>query len=346
MKRILSYNDAVRGELEDFLRLKRAEAVPANSWKVDLLDRLLPFATTGKLLRGSLVCFSYEAFSGRPPDAQVIRVAMAVELAHSALLIHDDIMDEDSLRRGKPSFHAQYESLAIEEKLAQAGHFGTSMAMCVGDAALFLAFESLAGCPAAVQELFTDRLVTTCGGQMQDLYLEARSEAPSKETLMELMKTKTASYTLALPMELGATLAGQPASVLERLRSIGINAGVIFQIRDDELGVMGDTRETGKPVGSDITEGKKTLLYYYLLERSGTDEREKIRSIFGNPKSGTGDIGYIQELVRSYHIAESLNDEISRLETLALADIDALAAASKIKKELTELVRFCGNRRS
>ncbi len=344
MKQILSYNTDIRRELTAFIKAKRAAANPAVPWRADFLDRLLPFATTGKLLRGSLVCFSYEALGGKPASDAVIKAAVAVELAHSALLIHDDIMDEDAVRRGQPSMHQQYQAAAAKANLADASHFGTSMAMCGGDIALFLAFELLAGCPAEVVQLFTGQLATTCAGQMQDLYLESRAAMPSKDTIFELMETKTAAYTLSLPLAMGAALAGQPAKTLEQLQAIGISAGVIFQIRDDELGVMGDAGATGKPVGSDITEGKKTLLYYYLLQQCSAEDRKKIQGIFGNVDAGTEDIIFVQKLVTGHGITKLLNNEISGLEKQAFGTIAKLDASEKVKNELAELVRFCGNR--
>lgn len=350
MKPILSYNAAIRAKLEAFIRTRQSDAGPELPWTDDLLERLLPFATAGKLLRGSLVCFSYEAFSVKPPNKDVIEAAAALELTHSALLIHDDIMDNDTLRRGKPSLHRQYVTLAGQETLAEPDHFGMSMAMCGGDTALFMAFEILAGSSAEqpirgnVQRLFNEQLVKTCAGQMQDLYLEARPDMPSKKAIYELMKHKTASYTLALPLTMGAALAEQSEATLKTLQAIGADTGVIFQIRDDELGVMGETGKTGKPVGADIIEGKKTLLYYHLLKQCDTAERKKAKAIFGNPAAGHNDIRYIQKLVRGRGVTSLLNNEISRLEARAFNNIGNLPLPEKTKKIFMELVRFCGNR--
>jgi geranylgeranyl diphosphate synthase type I len=350
MKQILDYSAVIRPELEAFIKSKISGGGQLTPWKADFLNRLLPYATAGKLLRASLVCFSYEAFSGQRVNNPVIKAAMALELTHSALLIHDDIMDNDDLRRGQPSLHRQYQSLATGEKLADADHFGTSMAICGGDAALFLAFELLASCQAApqvqatVQQLFVNQLVTTCAGQMQDLYLEARPDMPSKKAIHELMQTKTASYSLSLPMAIGAALAGQTAATLTKLQNIGISAGTIFQIRDDELGIMGKADEIGKPVGSDITEGKKTLVYYYLLRNCSASEYEKAKAIFGNPIATPEDIEYIQKLVKRHKIPQLLNNEVSRLEKAAIKHINGLSVSIKNKAEFKELVRFCGNR--
>ncbi|HYH36216.1 MAG TPA: polyprenyl synthetase family protein [Candidatus Saccharimonadales bacterium] len=343
MDKIDRYTPLVHDGLERFLEDKRTGG-GATRWHADVLERLAPFVTNGKLLRGSLVCFAYEMFAHAPADKPVIRTAMALELAHSGLLVHDDIMDDDPLRRGKPSFHQQYRSLGAHEELAHEVRFGSNMAICAGDAALFMAFELLAGCPAPAVRLFTEQLVVTCAGQMHDLYLEANPALPSKQAIYELMETKTASYTLALPLTLGASLAGRSGKTLERLRDTGMKAGIIFQIRDDELGVMGDTEDTGKPVGSDIIEGKKTLLYYYLLQACSRGERQKIITIFGNRAATAEDIGYVRSLVVERGISASLHREINALEKQAATIINGLDVLEKNKGELMELIRFCGRR--
>jgi geranylgeranyl diphosphate synthase type I len=259
-------------------------------------------------------------------------------------------MDKDTLRRGRPSLHRQYQILATQKKLPDPAHFGISMALCGGDAALFLAFELLADSRVpehihtTVKQLFTNQLISTCAGQMQDIYFEALPDMPSKNDIYRLMKTKTASYTLALPLMVGAAFAGQPARTLAKLQTIGIAAGTIFQIRDDELGLLGNTEQIGKPVGSDIIEGKKTLLYYYLSKACTSGERSKTKSIFGNSGATSKDIAYVQTLVRRHNIPRLLAEEIGDLEKKALKVVGELNLDNKSRSELVSLVKFCGNR--
>lgn len=352
MRPILAYGPQLQADLATFIKAKRARLDSASPWGADFLDRLQPFATAGKLLRGSLVCFSYETFSSQSPSSSVINAAMALELTHSALLIHDDIMDGDELRRGRPSFHRQYQTVGADHGLLDTPQFGINMAMCGGDIALFLAFGLLASSKiapevrATVDKLFTGQLVDTCVGQMQDVYFEARPAVPSKRAIYGIMRAKTATYTLALPLAMGAALAGQSVATLSKLQAFGAAAGTIFQIRDDELGVMGNSRKTGKPVGADIKEGKKTLLYYYLTKRCTATERKKMKTVFGNPNSTTDDVAYVQDLVQSHRIPQLLNDDIMRLETRATRQIDSLDLSQQSKAELQELVTFCAQRQS
>jgi len=212
---------------------------------------------------------------------------------------------------------------------------------------LFLAFEILAATEDKnLVELFAHELGTVCAGQMQDVYLGASPESPSKRAIYEIMRAKTATYSVALPLVAGAILAGQGAAIRRRLYDIGLAAGVIFQIRDDELGVFGQTASIGKPIGSDIREGKKTLLYYYLWQAAGATERERLATIFGNPQAAPADIDYVRQAMRGYKIPARLREDITKLERAAFGGIDKLKLDQTAKAELRHMVKFCAARKS
>lgn len=346
MKRILAYSPVLDLEIRKLVAQKKSEVARSGSWQSDFLDRLLPFATAGKLLRGSLLCFNYEAFAGQPPDKTVIRTAAALELIHSALLIHDDVMDNDDFRRGKPSLHRQYETFANEAGLSEPARFGSNLAICGADMCLFLAFGLLSAVPQTVNDLFVRMLTEVCDGQMQDIYLQVQPKIPSKRAVYNLMRTKTAAYTVSLPLTAGAALAGQPLAVRKRLRRIGDAAGIIFQIRDDELGVLGDTARTGKPVGADIREGKKTLIYYYLMKKCSSAEKKCLKAIFGNTNLTPGDTKTVQKLIKQHRIPQLLNAEVRSLESGALKAVDALDLPVRYKTELKSLIAFCAKRQT
>lgn len=352
MKRILAYGPMLKAELARYIRDRRLSADGSLPWEADFLDRLEPFAVSGKLLRGSVLCFAYEAFSGEAPDQAAVRAAMALELVHSALLIHDDIMDNDETRRGRPSMHEQYRIAAERLGLPESRRFGVNMALSGADAAIFMAMDLLSKSQAgarhgsATYRLFAEQLLKTCAGQMQDVYLDAMPSAPSKKEIQALMRGKTASYTLALPLGMGASLAGSPAGIIKRLRRIGVAGGTIFQIRDDELGIMGDPAKTGKPVGSDIKEGKKTLPYYYLLKKCPPADRDRLETIFGNATATDTDIDCVRKLMRQNGIEDLLGREVDRLSKTALSDIDGLDLDRRHKQDLQALINFCARRQS
>jgi geranylgeranyl diphosphate synthase type I len=218
------------------------------------------------------------------------------------------------------------------------------MAICGGDMCMFLALRLLAGAPPTVNRLFGDILVEVCDGQMQDIYTQSQQDIPSKQAIYNLMRSKTASYTLSLPLALGAAMADRPPDTIKKLRRIGDAAGTIFQIRDDELGVMGDSDKTGKPVGADIREGKKTLIYYYLMKSCGIVERRKLRATFGSRAVGAEDIAIIRQLIRKYDVRRLINADVQRLEKQGTRIIETLDISHRRKTELRSFMDFCTQR--
>lgn len=350
MKRIRSYVPELDRTLRAYMNDRRGALGQPMEWGDDLLERLEAFSAGGKRLRGGVLCWTYEAFSGRKPGRAVFDAGAALELTHGALLIHDDIMDEDETRRGRPSMHEQYRRLARERGLARPERVGVNLAMAGGDAAIFLAFGLLGRAREASDDhrfygLFVDQLLETCGGQMQDVYLEARTAMPSRRDIQDMMRTKTAAYTLALPLAMGAAMAGEPAQVIDRLKAVGTAGGTIFQIRDDELGALGDPDATGKPVGSDIREGKKTLFRYHLVKVCDAAERKRLATIFGNPDATERDIAYVQEMAERRGVPAMLAGEIKPLREKALTQIAGLKADATVREELESLIDFCARRR-
>lgn len=346
MKNILSHGPRLRREIRRRINDERAGLGRTNSWQADFLERLTPYATSGKLLRGCLINFSYEAFSGRQPDRGVMDVAVAMELLHSALLIHDDVMDGDDQRRGKPAMHKQYSDVAAARNIHEPDRFGTNMAICGADMCMFMAMGLLSGQPEPVHDLFSRILMQVCDGQMQDIHQQYVSKEPSKKQIFTLMRSKTASYSLSLPLAAGAMLAGEESSVISKLKSLGDQAGLIFQIRDDELGVLGDAERTGKPVGADIREGKKTLLRHYLIKSCDQAERRRLGKIFGNPDASPADIAWVQALIIKRGVPGLLNDDIRTLERKALGALDRLDLADDKRDELRSLISFCAARQA
>ncbi|HEY5442489.1 MAG TPA: polyprenyl synthetase family protein [Candidatus Saccharimonadales bacterium] len=335
---ILRYRPMVLEELKTYLK-QRADNSDAG--QADVAKRLLDFATSGKLLRGSLVCYSYALCSGEnslPPA--VLNTAVALELAHASLLIHDDIIDQDELRRGQPALHMQYGQLN-----SAAPRLGENLALCAGDMILLLAFELLGTLgDGSLTSLVARELGTVCAGQMRDVYLTASDRPPSKRDIYDMMRAKTAGYSVALPLLAGAVLAGQPPALRRHLYRLGLAAGTLFQIRDDELGIFGNPNKLGKPVGSDVREGKKTLLYYYLWRASSPAERREWQTIFGNPQASQADISSVRRALRRHLVPERLQADTDRLKREASRHIEQLKIASSPKRELRQLVEFCGQR--
>lgn len=220
----------------------------------------------GKRMRAALVAVGFasgsEASSGDAAGVRrllrdVSRAALAIELLQVYLLIHDDWMDDDDVRRGGPSVH-----VALRERLGST-RLGDAVAILAGDLACAFAQEALLEVPLPAEHrlmamrAFAAIQQDVVRGQIAEMCAGPLSVAPSVEQVHAL---KTASYTVTGPLLLGAHLAGAADARIERLERYGRPLGVAFQLRDDLLGTFGDSSVTGKPVGNDIRQGKRTAL--------------------------------------------------------------------------------------
>jgi len=138
----------------------------------------------------------------------------------------------------------------------------------------------------------------------------------------------------------GAVLANQSQKIILQLNELGKTLGLIFQIKDDELGLFGDMKKTGKPIGADIREGKKTLYYYYLLQKVDEDEKEKVLDAFGNQSLDEGCAEEMLGLMKNHQIRELVNEDIKKLETKTQQQIKKLSTLMELKEMLVEFLEM------
>ncbi len=240
----------------------------------------------GKRLRAALLYYGYLG-AGGTEEEKILDTAVSVELIHSYLLIHDDIMDRDALRHGVATLHEYYakkaKSLFPDE---DAKHFGMSLALIMGDVVSAFGNDIIfnSGFPkervfAALSRL--QHIVThTVFGQAKDLYMEYQHEA-SEEEILAMYTNKTAKYTIEGPLHLGILLAGGNEALAKGLSAYALPLGIAFQIQDDILGIFGSEKRIGKPLGSDIKEGKITLLVSRARALGNETEKKRIQEILG-----------------------------------------------------------------
>ncbi len=339
------YKKQIIFEFTRFFSKKRKEMKAINPWGEDVLKRLIPFLEKGKMIRGNLVVMTYEAFKNKIPR-EVIQAGLAIELVHTSLLIHDDIMDSDFLRRGEKTIFYQYKLLGERERFSHPVHFGEAMGICVGDIAFFLAYEILSQIqinPLAKQRLlslFSSELIKVGLAQMQDVYFSITKKQVKERDVLSLYQHKTARYTFSLPMMMGALLANQSKSMIDPLAKIGEYIGIIFQIKDDELGLMGMETEIGKPVGSDIKEEKKTLYYLNLLKRVTSEQKSKLKNIFGNKNITKANMDYVHNLINKSGVKIKIDGMINILYQNALKEINRLKISKHFRNALLELLYY------
>ena len=255
-----------------------------------------------KRLRGSFVHAGYRLFKN-DKEKDLVKAATSVELIHTALLMHDDFMDQDDTRRGLPTTHEYFKKYHRKHKFRfDSHHFGESMAVNTGDVALMMGFRILgeSNFPVTAKLSAINRILkgieNTAYGQSYDMMLENKGAASQKD-IINLHNAKTAIYTYENPLYIGAILAGAKKSDLEIISQYAIPGGIAFQLQDDILGLFGDTKKTGKPAYSDLRQGKMTLLIIKAFETANKKQKIKIAQIWGNKNLTTSKAQEVRKIV-------------------------------------------------
>lgn len=248
---------------------------------------------TGKRIRASFVYYAY--LLNKSEEEKIWNAAESVELVHTALLMHDDFMDQDKLRRGRPTTHVYFGG--GDE------HYGDAMAVNVGDAVLCLGYEKLleSGFEAEVVKPAMSQLLrgitNTAFGQAYDVSLPKIGEM-SEDRVMALHKAKTAIYTYENPLFIGAILGKCDKEVLNILHKYSMAGGVAFQLQDDILGIFGEEEKTGKSADSDLLQGKVTLLVGKALEMGNDQQKEIIKKVWGNKGATEYEISEAKRVIK------------------------------------------------
>jgi len=339
MSDFVSYKSEISDFLDNFLKTKQQD-LASSYFSKNVFERLLPLAVNGKMLRGSLLINTYEKLSGQKFSKESLAAAAALELAQTGFLIHDDIIDQDELRRGQPTLHSQYSKVALQKKYQQPEHVGESYAICIGDITFFLVYELLA---SKLVKVFSHQLSVTAFGEMQDVELALMpGDKVTQESILQMYTDKTASYSICLPLMAGAILTDQNKTTLLQLNELGQTLGIIFQIKDDEIGLFGDQEKTGKPVGADIREGKKTLYYLYLLQAAV--DQENLSQSFGNQNLDEAGVIATLNLIDKYGVKEKVAQDLTQLESQAKKQINNLQLSAEFKQMMVQFLDKIINR--
>ncbi|QFZ19289.1 polyprenyl synthetase family protein [Saccharothrix syringae] len=331
-------------ELEDFLARAPDTAPELAGALADLV------LAGGKRVRPTFAWWGWRAAGGEaegPRADAAVRALVALELLQGCALVHDDVMDRSATRRGRPTAHVAFATRHHRGRWAgDSRHYGDSAAVLVGDLALAWADDALvtAGLdPAALARAWVPwRAMRTemIAGQHLDLLAGARREE-SLERALRVARFKTAAYTVERPLHLGAALADAPPHLVDALRSYGRDVGVAFQLRDDLLGVFGDTAVTGKPVGDDLREGKRTALMALALGLARTADRPHAARLLRDCLEGQGvterTVAEVRELLRDLGAVAAVEERIDALVASAGQAIDRVDLAGQAGPALTAL---------
>jgi geranylgeranyl diphosphate synthase type I len=347
-----AHKEKINQELGKFLNIKTRQAKKISKDCEKLTEAVKEFTLRGrsKRIRALLVILGYAGFGGRN-GREIIKAASFIELIHSYLLIHDDIIDQDDLRRGKPTMHKYFEH-SVKSKLSKdkSKLFGVSMGILAGDLCCSLGYEILMKAKfsdkakaRAIEEL--DNLIfNVIQGEALDVFAQLSKQTSNKE-IYNIYKYKTARYSFEQPLRIGGILAGAGESNLNKLSKFAIPLGIAFQIQDDLLGLFGEEKTIGKPAGSDLREGKKTMVLSLALERCNSKERKIIQSVLGGKDIDLKDINRVRDIARKTGAlrlcGELIRDYISKSKK-ALNKIDNFDATAR--SLLIELADYISNR--
>jgi geranylgeranyl diphosphate synthase, type I len=315
----------------------------------------------GKRLRPTFAWWGWRSGCGdaEPPaePAAVLRAVAALELLQAAALLHDDVLDESTTRRGRPTVHVQLAELHRESGwLGEPAKFGIAGAILLGDIALTCADDLLrdAGLPAdalrRAGSVWTAMRTEVLGGQYLDVRAQATGDE-SEESALRVALFKSAAYTVARPLQLGAAIAGAGEPLMTAFHRFGCDLGVAFQLRDDLLGVFGDPAVTGKPAGDDLREGKRTLLVALALRAangngSGHAAGTVIRRALGRFDLANGELDAARSALIELGAVHAVERRIATLTESALATLDAAPVAPEAATRLAELAMAATRRTS
>ena len=323
-----------------------------------LVDAVSDLLAGGKRLRAAFLYWGWRAVAGAGPhDDAAIRAASSMEMFQAAALLHDDVMDNSDLRRGRPTAHRAFAGDHLRNGWSgDPGRFGHAAAILAGDLCLNWTDEMFAtsGLPfEALQRARPefDRMRTQLmGGQFLDMLEGARGWADLgyEERVARtrtVIRYKSAKYSVEQPLLIGARAAGARSGTLETLSAYGTSLGEAFQLRDDVLGVYGDPEQTGKPAGDDLREGKHTALVAHALELADGEGAELLAASLGDPDLDEATVEACRRVIRE-------SGALDRTEEMITAGADearaALARTDGLSDEgraaLDELVAICTDR--
>ncbi len=330
---------------------------PRLSEAVDELSRMV--ASGGKRLRAAFCYWTWRGFadpSGMvttpadgpavPPltESAVIDVGAAFEFLQVFALIHDDIMDDASTRRGTTTVHVQ-NARRLQDLgwRGEARRYGEGVAILVGDLGHVYADQLIGPVGGRARQLWDELRIELNLGQ----YLDMRSAAAGTldlGTARQVAIFKSALYTIVRPAQMGACLAGVTSDEeLDLIDRFGRPLGRAFQLRDDALGLLGDPAELGKPVGDDLREGKPTELVAWALAKADQSQTERLADI-GRAGLSDDEVDDLIQIIADTGAIETNEAEIARLVTEALSVLEVLPVNTEARAALHALAVYVAHR--
>jgi geranylgeranyl diphosphate synthase, type I len=356
-----AFREAVSAEISAFVSEQSSvldsmgpELVPVHLMASQLL-------CGGKRMRPAFCVWGYVAAAGIPSDEELkslLAAAGSLDVLHVSALIHDDLMDSSDLRRGRPAAHRQFEALhANAGWLGDSAAFGRAGALLLGDLLVMWSAQMLHGAglgqstlERALPIVEAMRTEVTCG-QYLDIVAQAhplRKRAPAIGSLRptielalddasRVVEYKAARYTVQRPCQMGAALGGGDDELYFALGAYGSPLGRAFQFRDDLLGVFGDPKVTGKPVGDDLREGKRTVLVAHAYAHAGDAGQKLLLQRLGDPGLDETGINELQQVIVESGARDTVESMINEYYERALKALHDTEITEEGRAGLTAL---------
>ncbi|MGR0320486.1 polyprenyl synthetase family protein [Agromyces sp. ZXT2-3] len=334
---------AIDDELRRFFADARGRAGAYGSHYTALWESIELQSSGGKRIRPRLVWAAYRGFGGSERELAT-RVALAFELLHTAFLIHDDLIDRDTVRRGAPNvagrFAARAEALGGDARTGEV--WAATAAVLAGDLALSRAHRELAMLPVerarreSLLDILDRAVFVSAAGELADVVSSLGDSTPVLEGVLATLEQKTAVYSFEAPLAAGAVLAGAPEDAVDALCRFGRLAGVAFQIVDDVLGVFGDPVVTGKSASADLREGKRTAL---IAHAATTPSWPAIRARLGDPSLDDETAAGLREELRACGALDAALTLAHEHVTLARYELDAADLPVGLRAELCDFAQ-------
>jgi geranylgeranyl diphosphate synthase type I len=323
--------------LLDAERTRWCAVDPALAPPLDALRALV--AAGGKAVRPAFCHWAFVGAGGDPDDDRVVDLCAAVELLHACALVHDDVIDGSSTRRGLPSVHQRFvDEHAATDARGDGRRYGEGAAILVGDFAFVYADMLFSSAPPAARPVYDAMRIELCVGQFLDL-VGSGAETPDAGRADRIQEYKTGKYTVERPLHLGAALAGRLTELENPLSEYAVPLGRAFQLRDDLLGVFGDPSATGKPVGDDVRAGKLTPLLATAVASADAAQRRVLARV-GAPELDDAEVRAVCDVLVATGAVDDVEDRITELVTRALGALAAAPLVPEARDALEALARF------
>jgi geranylgeranyl diphosphate synthase type I len=336
MTDVIAQVDAVLADVISSHRRQWTQLSPHIAVVFDELELLV--LGGGKRLRPQFCHLGWRAAGGTPDVDVPIRLGAAIELLHVMALLHDDVIDDAATRRGRTTTHRRQSGVHSEKDLlGESRRFGEGVAVLIGDITYVLSDVLVEDLSQPARSVWNDLRLEMNIGQYLDTVGSAYRER--SETFAELVcRFKSAKYTIERPLHVGAIAANvsRGLALAPMLSAYGLPLGDAFQIRDDVLGVFGDEKTVGKPVGGDFREGKPTPMLAYAYEHADVEQRKTL-DIVGRENLSEQDISALQQVVINTGAKDAMEQRISILVDQAIAALQPSELADDTFTDLCAL---------